>query len=295
MDNYLKSRAESLSQNQDFRDFCADTFSRSTNPVLDLIAPQVDVAVTPGKCKVYGGQDPLWLPETERPTGDAASRIDSTDLRDMYKCIPNGLEASVDLGTCDDRELEAICRQNVLIIAALSSAARTIKALDLAKAAKSAANISFADANDPVELLDDQIETVLKAGKTGMCGIVFGATAWKLFKNHPKVAERVDSAALKWELRPTLFTGNARYVPCFEIDPDTSDFALQSEVLLFCRTDVPTIVSRDFMKRFTNIGLLNGIKSYPTNDGRQLNTAIDWQEEIKVSNSTGFLHLTATT
>ncbi len=295
MDHDLKRKVDLLSQKQDFQDFCMEAFSRASNPVLDLIAPQVDVAVTSGKCKVYGDQDPLFLPDTERPTGESASRIDSADLRDMYRCLPNGLEASVDLGTCNERELEMICRQNILMIASLSSASRTIKALALAKAAKASANISFADADDPVELMDVQIEAVLKAGQTGMCGIVFGATAWKLFKNHPKVAERVDSAALKWELRPTLFTGNARYIPCFEIDPDTSDFVLQSEVLIFCRTDVPTNVSRDFMKRFTNIGLLNGIKAYPSDDGRQLNTAIDWQEEIKVSNSNGIAHLTATT
>jgi len=213
--------------------------------------------------------------------------VDAEDAE--YNCQPHGLNYIVDQSLGAD--VADLVKDGGDFLADIFGLAHLHEAVGAAKAAAGAGvDMNYDAAQDPVGVIDGAIEDVLLAGKCEEAGVLFGARAWRRFKNHPAVRER--GLALRWELNPTLFTADANYMPCsaaIDTKPEgvapVMDFLLANEVLVFGRHPVPNRRDPSFMKTLRFEGAVEKLRIVPTQDGRKLQVMIDWSAEIQVTNS----------
>ena len=155
---------------------------------------------------------------------------------------------------------------------------------------------------DPVDELDTLVLEVLKAAKYGsLMGVrvLFGADAFKTFKNHPTVGKkfvvgngkRGGIAQPSIESLGDLLIGapEARisamvYDASAEGLAEDIQFVLSNQVLVFATLANPTRRDPSFMKTFRlrNRWMVPG--SYTRDDGRVEVAKFDWSADVQVCN-----------
>ena len=157
---------------------------------------------------------------------------------------------------------------------------------------------------DPVADIDAVILDVIKAAKYGSLmgvGVLFGASAWVLFKNQALVRGRfvVGNGAKGGNLAvPTesgasdLFVGRPDVRTSYMVYDDAAagvaedvKFLLDTTVLVFARRPNPTRRDPSFMKTFRLMGKYMVPSSYVRDDGRVEVAKFDWSEDVRVTNS----------
>jgi hypothetical protein len=151
---------------------------------------------------------------------------------------------------------------------------------------------------------------VIKAAKYGSLmgvGVLFGATAWKIFKNQTKVRGRFvvgnggDHGAGKGGLglavptehsagqmfigTPEVRTSYMIYDTAPEGKAESISFLLDTAVLIFARKESPSRRDPSFMKTFRLMDRFMVPGSYMRDDGRVEVAKFDWSEDVKVTNS----------
>jgi hypothetical protein len=217
------------------------------------------------------------------------------------------------LEAMEEDGLESMLREGATAIAEVASLSHEKTVIDLALAAAGAGTGKvWNSAADPIADMDEQILNVLKAAKYGSLmgiGVLFGASAWRIFKNQAAVRGRFivgNSKANNLQVpteqgvgelflaRPEVKTSFMVYDSAAEGLAASMGFVLDSSVLIFARKANPTRRDPSFMKTFRLMGKFMVPGSYVREDGRAEVAKFDWSEDVKVTNSAAVVRLNIT-
>ena len=307
------SRLSDISASPTLREFAQGAAQSSIMPVADFLAPTVEVATSTGRFKVYTEKHRFHIPDTLRTLGGRAAelRFDVSDA--TFNCEPHALDFPVDnLEQLESNGLENMLREGAVAVAEVAALAHEKTVIDAALATVgNGAAKTWNDAADPISDVDDAILSVIKSAKYGSLmgvGILFGATAWKIFKNQSKVRGRFvvgnggkdslglavpteASASQMFVGTPDVRTSYMIYDAAPEGKAENVNFILDSTVLVFARKDAPTRRDPSFMKTFRLMNQFMVPGSYMRDDGRVEVAKFDWSEDVKVTNSAACVRL----
>ena len=302
------NRLASISASPTLKEFAHGIAQDSIQPVAEFLAPTVPVATGSGRYKVYTQKNRFRIPDTFRGIGGRAAelRFEATDA--LYNCEPHALDFPVDnLERLEDAQLGDMLKEGAQAIAEVAGLAHEKQVIDAALAAVGAGTgKTWNDAADPCDDVDGAVLDMIKAASYGSAmnvGILFGATAWKIFKNHSKVRARfivgdkakgsgLGVAVPNEESAATLFIGTPKVRTSYMVYDTTAEgltksmaFVLDTAVLVFARKQNPTRLDPSFMKTFRLMGRFMVPGSYVREDGRAEVAKFDWSEDVKVTNS----------
>lgn len=305
------NRLASISSKPTLKEFAQGAAQEAIQPVADFIAPTVPVATMNGRYKVYTEKNRFHIPDTLRAMGGRATelRFDATDA--SFNCEPHALDYPIDnLERMEADALEDSLREGAVAVAEVAALAHEKKVIDMALAAAGAGtDKTWNSSADPVGDIDDQILTVLKAAKYGSLmgiGVLFGATAWKIFKNAANVRARFiigsksakslavpneDIASQLFLAQPEVKTSFMVYDSAAEGLAASIGFVLDTSVLIFARKANPTRRDPSFMKTFRLMNKFMVPGSYVREDGRAEVAKFDWSEDVRVTNSAAVVRL----
>ena len=308
------SRLSDISSTPTLREFAQGAAQSSIMPVADFLAPTVEVATSTGRYKVYTEKHRFHIPDTLRSLGGRAAelRFDVSDA--TFNCEPHALDFPVDnLEQLESNGLENMLREGAVAVAEVAALAHEKSVIDAALATVGAGTgKTWNDAADPISDVDDAILSVIKAAKYGSLmgvGILFGATAWKIFKNQSKVRGRFvvgngggkdslglavpteASASQMFVGSPDVRTSYMIYDTAAEGVAANINFLLDTTVLVFARKDAPTRRDPSFMKTFRLMNQFMVPGSYMRDDGRVEVAKFDWSEDVKVTNNAACVRL----
>ena len=289
-------------------------------PVADFLAPTVEVATSTGRFKRYTEKNRFRIPNTLRTLGGRASelRFEATDA--TFNCEPHALDYPVDnLEQLEAEGLEDMLREGVTAVAEMASLSHEASVISAGLTAVGAGTSkTWNAAADPVSDVDDAILTVIKAAKYGSLmgvGVLFGATAWSIFKNQDKVRGRFvvgngsgrasgklglavpteESAGQMFIGTPNVKTSYMIYDTAPEGKDESISFLLDSTILIFARKEAPSRRDPSFMKTFRLMNKFMVPGSYVRDDGRVEVAKFDWSEDVQVTNSTACVRLNVAT
>jgi len=308
------SRLSDISASPTLREFAQGAAQSAIMPVADFLAPTVEVPTAVGRYKAYTEKNRFRIPATLRTLGGRASelRFEVTDA--TYNCEPHALDYPVDnLEQSEAAGLENMLREGAVAVSEVAALAHEKSVIDAALAVVGAGTAkSWADAADPIADIDDAILSVIKAAKYGSLmgvGVLFGATAWKIFKNQAKVRGRFvvgngtgrgslglavpteQSAGQMFIGTPDVRTSYMIYDAAAEGIAESINFLLDAAVLIFARKQAPSRRDPSFMKTFRLMNSFMVPGSYMRDDGRVEVAKFDWSEDVKVTNSAACIRL----
>ncbi len=295
-------RLADLSSNPIIHEYAQGAAQTAIQPVADFLAPTVEVPTSVGRYKKYDEKHRFHIPDTLRGLGGRATEL-SFDAEDQtYNCEPHALDFPVDkLEELESAQLESAIKEGADLIAEVSALAHEKRVIAAAVAALTPVAEVWGSSDDPIDDLDGLILDVIKAAAYGSLmgvGVLFGATAWRLFKNADKVRARFTNAVrsaipnVTTEQASGLLLGNPE-VRCSYMVEDTAkegetasmSFLLDASVLVFARRESPTRRDPSFMKTFRLAGQYMVPGSYDRDDGRVEIAKFDWSEDIKTVNA----------
>jgi hypothetical protein len=279
-------------------------------PVADFLAPTVEVPTSVGRFKKYTEKHRFRIPQTLRAIGGRAAELSFDVSDESYNCNPHALDYPVDnLEKLEAGELEDCLREGAVACAEVAALAHEKSVIDAALGAVGAGTAkTWNTAADPISDLDDAILSVIKTAKYGSLmgvGVLFGAAAWKIFKNAEKVRSRIVGGIGKSGLavpsednamdlligKPIVRTSYMVYDDAPEGKPEEVKFLLDSTVLVFARRANPTRRDPSFMKTFRLAGQYMVPGSYVREDGRVEVAKFDWSEDVRVTNASAAVRL----
>jgi len=299
------SRLSTISASPMLKQYAQGAAQDSIQPVAEFLAPTVPVATSVGRYKVYNEKHRFHIPKTLRGIGGRATELSFNMTDATYNCVPHALDFPVDnLEQLEGEALENVLQEGATLIAEVAGLAHEKSVIDAALTSVGAGtdkDWSQAGSQDPVDNIDEQILTVIKTAKYGSLmgvGVLFGASAYRLFKNHPKVRARFVTAGgnaipnITPDSSATLFLGQPDTRVSYMVYDDAVEgiaadvkFILDSSVLIFARKENPSRRDPSFMKTFRLINNFMVPGSYTREDGRAEVAKFDWSEEIAVTNS----------
>ena len=310
------SRLSDISASPTLREYAQGAAQDAIMPVADFLAPTVEVATSVGRFKKYTEKNRFRIPSTLRTLGGRASelRFEATDA--TYNCEPHALDYPVDnLEQLEAEGLEDMLREGVTAVAEMAALSHEASVISAALEAVGAGTSKTWNASaDPVADVDDAILSVIKAAKYGSLmgvGVMFGAAAWKIFKNQDKVRGRFvvgngsgkdsgklglavpteQSATQMFIGTPEVKTSYMIYDTAPEGKAESISFLLDSTILVFARKAAPTRRDPSFMKTFRLMNKFMVPGSYMRDDGRVEVAKFDWSEDVQVTNSTACVRL----
>lgn len=304
------SRLADISAKPAIREFAQGAAQQAIQPVANFIAPPVDVPTSVGRYKVYTEKNRFRIPNTQRALGGRAVALQFDAEDATYNCEPHAIDFPIDnLERLEVEQLEDAVKEAAVAVAEVAALAHEKSVIDKALAAAgSGTGKTWNSSADPVDDIDAAILAVLKAAKYGSLmgvGVLFGAGAWKLFKNHAAVRGRfivgagaragatgaafaVPTEDLAGDLflgKPQVRTSYMVYDTAAEGLQENISFLLDNVVLVFARKDQPTRRDPSFMKTFRLMGQWMVPGSYSRDDGRVEVAKFDWSEDVVVTNS----------
>ncbi|MCX6553378.1 MAG: hypothetical protein NTY02_20625 [Acidobacteria bacterium] len=309
------SRLKELSEDPMLQEFAQGAATDSIQPVAEFLAPGVDVPTSVGRFKRYGLKNRFRIPNTVRGVGGRANEIKFSAEDAMYSCVPNALDYPIDnLEQLEAKGLENMFREGAVAIAEIAGLAHEKKVIDIAMDAAGAGTGKVWNADgDPVKDIDAAVLSVIKSANYGSAmgiGILFGATAWSIFKNAAKVAGKFIAGgqagpggyAIPTEQGATgLFVGRPDIRTSYMVFDDAPEglekdmkFMLDGTVLIFTRKQNPTRSDPSFMKTFRLAGQWMKPGAYSRDDGRVEVAKFDWSEDVQVTNTEGIVRLNVT-
>lgn len=265
--------------------------------LADFIAPRVPVGVGSGEFKKFDDKNAFQVYNTSRAVGGPATRMAFAATDGRFNCRPNALEVAIDDQERDqagsaDAALEEAKTRTLVINAAL---ARETKVFNLVKSSvASAATWTSTDTDDPIELIDAQIEAIATATGLMPNRMVIGIGAWRKLKNHEKVLERQTGVSNKGVSLDVL--AGMLLNPQIDIRVGVMGFdaaktgkgadkknVVGSEIFVFHGNDNPTQYDPGFAKTFS-IGAtsVEAVRMYRDESSRSDILAVDWSEDVQV-------------
>ena len=309
------SRLQSISTSPTLKEFAQGAAQESIMPVADFLAPTVPVPTSTGRFKKYSEKNRFRIPNTLRTLGGRATelRFEATDA--TFNCEPHALDYPVDnLEQLEAEGLEDTLREGAVAVAEVAALAHEKTVIDKALEAVGAGTAkTWNSSADPVKDVDEAIMTVIRKcgyGSLMGVGVLYGATAWSVFKNAEKVRNRfivgkgsagLGLAVATEDTAGQLFLGNpdvrTSYM-VFDSAPEGKDadfnFILDNTVLIFARKSNPTRRDPSFMKTFRLMNMWMVPGSYVRDDGRVEVAKFDWSEDVQITNAAVAVRLNIT-
>jgi hypothetical protein len=300
------SRLSDISASPTLKEFAQGAAQAAIMPVADFLAPTIEVPTSVGRYKKYTEKNRFRIPNTLRSIGGRATELRFDAQDETYNCEPHALDYPVDnLEKLESEDLENALREGAVAVAEVAALAHEKAVIDAALTAAGAGDGKTWDSSaDPVADIDAAILDVIKAAKYGSLmgvGVLFGASAWVLFKNAAAVRGRFvvgngkagGSLAVPTEaVAGNLFVGTPEIRTSYMVYDDAPvgvdesiKFVLDTSVLVFARRQAPTRRDPSFMKTFRLMGKYMVPSSYMRDDGRVEVAKFDWSEDIRVTNA----------
>ena len=199
------SRLSDLSTSPMMREYALGAAQTAIQPVADFLAPTVNVSTMIGRYKSYTEKNRFHLPKTLRGMGGRATELSFDVTDNTYNCSPHALDFPVDrLEELEESAMESALQEGAALIAEVAGLAHEKTVIDFAVANTTSTSLTWSltsgSGSDPVNDLDTAILSVIKAAKYGSImgvGVLFGATAFRLFKNNPNIRSRFVTAGVK--------------------------------------------------------------------------------------------------
>jgi hypothetical protein len=302
------SKLADISRKPELRDYAQGSAQSTTSKVAELLAPTVPVATSVGRFKKYTEKSRFRLPETVRALGGRATEIGFSSKDEKYDCTPHALDFPIDLlekidaAAGDDEAVEDLLLEGADMVSAVAALQHSKEVVDLAlDAAGAGAALSIGANDDVIKQIDEDILNVILAAKYGDLmgiGVVFGAGAWGVVKNHASVRGRFVAGGNQKFANASiaefgkLLIADAKCdvtLMCFDDAaeglPEDMKFILNGDILVFARMDSPTRRDPSFMKTFRlrNKWMVPG--SYVRDDGRVEVAKYDWSQDVQVTNA----------
>lgn len=267
--------------------------------LANFIAPEVVVPAATGQYKSFDDKNTFQVIDTSRAVGGPAKRLEFAASDPTYNCLPQALEIAIDdherdeAGQSDPLRLEE-AKTQTLVSAAITS--HEAKVFGLVSVLPANASISFGG-DDPVAVIDGQIEAL--ATDTGRLPnrIVIGLPFWNLLRNDPQVIARFPGAA-------SVGVSMAQFAslllnPSIDIRvgilardltklgaPKTNVNIVGQQMVIFHANANPTLYDPSFMKTFRlRRGGVDVVRTYREDSARSDILAVDWSEDIRVTSS----------
>lgn len=297
------SKLSSISSKPTIKQYAQGAAQAATQPVADFLAPTVDVATSHGQYKIYTEKNRFKIPNTLRGVGGRATILSFDATDGNYNCSPHALDYPVDnLEALEEAALENRLKEGATAVAEVGGLAHERDVITKAVTTLGAGiDSNFTSASvDPVDVIDEQILAVIKAAKYGSLmgvGVLFGATAFRRFKNNGEVKKRFAGKGVQGKDPSitdisSLFLGNPEcrlsllaQDTAAEGVAESIQFLLDAKVIVFARMANPTRRDPSFMKTFRLMGQWMVPGSYMRDDGRVEVAKFDWSEEVAVTNS----------
>lgn len=265
--------------------------------LADFIAPRVPVGMGSGQFKKFNEKNAFQVYDTSRGVGGTATRMAFEAADEFFNCAPNALEVAIDdqerekAGSADTALEEAKVR-TLVINAAL---AREKKVFDLIKSGVSVASTwTSSGDDDPIDLIDAEIEAIANA--TGLLPnrMVIGLGAWRKIKNNAEVLKRQSGTSNKGVsleelagmlLNPTIDirVGVMAYDTAKMGKAANKQNVVGSEIFIFHGNDNPTQYDPGFAKTFSiGANSVEDVRMYREEKVRSDILAVDWSEDVKV-------------
>ncbi|MEI7901862.1 MAG: hypothetical protein WCK89_16530 [bacterium] len=304
------SRLSDISASPVLREFAQGAAQSAVMPVADFLAPTIEVPTSVGRYKKYTEKDRFRLPNTLRTIGGRAAELRFDVSDETYNCEPHALDYPVDnLEKLESGDLENALREGAVAVAEVAALSHEKTVIDAALAAAGAGTgKTWNSAADPVADVDAAVMAVIKAAKYGSLmgvGVLFGASAWLIFKNAAAVRGRFVASTKNSGLAvPTEATASGMFIAgpdvrtSYMVYDDSAPgvaenikFVLDSSILIFARRSTPTRRDPSFMKTFRLMGKYMVPSSYERDDGRVEVAKFDWSEDVRVTNSAAVVRL----
>lgn len=295
------------------KEYAQGAAQEAIQPVAEFLAPTVPVATSVGRYKVYDEKNRFHIPNTLRGMGGKAVELSFAVSDQTYNCAPHALDFPVDnLESQEEASLENMLQEGATMIAEVAGLAHEKAVIDLAVSTLGAGtNVTFTGgSDDPVNLIDTQVLAMIKAAKYGSLmgiGVLFGASAFKAFKNASNVRSRFVTAGgnaipnVTPDLASSLIIGSPDVRVSYMVYDNAAEgvtadmkFILDKNVIVFARKPSPTRRDPSFMKTFRLTGAFMVPGSYQREDGRASVAKFDWSEDIRSTNASAGVLLNVT-
>ncbi len=275
----------------------------ATSAVADFLAPTVPVATSTGRFKEYTAKSRFRIPDTRRAIGGRATQIGFTAEDKNYNCAPHALDFPVDmLEQLEGGDIINILQEGADICSQVGALAHEKSVVDAALTALGAGTaLSIGGSDDIIAQIDASVLSVIKAAKMGgfmNVGVLLGAGAWRVAKNHASVRGRLISGSKrdlanvsledfgsllisKCEARVSLMC----YDNAAEGLDESINFVLDGDIIVFARVAQPTRFDPSFMKTFRLRNQWMKPGTYMREDGRAEVAKFDWSEDVQVTNA----------
>lgn len=304
------SKLASVSSKPTLREYSQGAAQSMTSAVADFLAPTVPVATSTGFYKEYTAKNRFRIPDTRRSLGGSATQVGFSASDKTFNCAPHALDFPVDnLEKIEAGDLENIFQEGADMIAEIAGLAHEKTVVDMAiETVGVGTPLNIAAGDDIIKQLDKDILSVIKAAKFGGLmgvGVLVGAGAWSVIKNHASVRNRFVAggkqqfANLNINQLGQLLIAEAQCAVsllCFDDAPEglpeDIQFILDGDVLVFARRDQPTRRDPSFMKTFRLRGQFMVPGSYQKEDGRGEVAKFDWSEDVQITNAAAAIRRT---
>ncbi len=265
--------------------------------LADFIAPRVPVGMGSGQFKKFDDKNAFQVYDTARAVGGPATRMEFSADDEYFNCAANALETTI-----DDQEREkagdaqtALEEAKVRTLVINAALAREKKVFDLIKSGVSVASTwTSSGDDDPIDLIDAEIEAI--ANETGLLPsrMVIGLGAWRKIKNHPEVLKRQSGTSNKGVslevfagmlLNPMIDirVGVMAYNTAKTGKAANKQNVVGSEIFIFHGNDNPTQYDPGFAKTFSiGANSVEDVRMYREEKVRSDILAVDWSEDVKV-------------
>lgn len=297
------SKLASVSSDPILVEYSQGAAQTATSSVADFIAPTVPVATSVGRFKRYTAKSRFRIPDTRRAVGGRAVEIGFSAEDDNYNCAPHALDFPVDiLEQAEAPELMNILQEGADICSQVGALAHERSVVTTALAALGGGSaLSIGAGDDIISQLDTNILGIVKAAKMGAfmnVGVVFGAGAWRVTKNHASVRGRLLANGRKANTNVTLEDFGDLLISkcesrvslmCYDDAPEglaeDIEFVLDGDIIVFARVAQPTRFDPSFMKTFRLRNQWMKPGTYTRDDGRAEVAKFDWSEDVQVTNA----------
>lgn len=282
--------------------------------IADFLAPRVEVATMIGRYKVYSQKNRFRLPDTRRASGAPATRIGFSASDSTYNLESHALDFPVDnLEQIEGDGLINVLQEGADMTSDVAALVHEKRVIDDALTAVGAGtDKTWSSGAFPIADVDAQILNVLKAAKMGSAmgiRLLFGANAWRIFKNQASVLSKFttnmrgkgqqssdfqmteEGARDLFLTRPEIKVAYSVYDTAAEGVAESISFTLDTAVLIFAAKPKPTRLDPSFMKSFALRGQFMKPGSYETEDGRGEVAKFDWNVLPVVTNSAAVVRL----
>ncbi|BCU75992.1 hypothetical protein [Luteolibacter sp. LG18] len=304
------SKLAEVSSDPILKEYSQGAAQSATSAVADFLAPTVPVATLTGRYKEYTQKNRFRIPNTARALGGSATQIGFSAKDKTFNCEPHALDFPVDnLEKIETADLMNVMQEGADLVAAAAALAHEKKVIDAALAAMgNGTALAITAGDDIIDQIDKKITAVIKAAKYGGLmgvGVIFGAGAYRVAKNHPSVKSRFVAGGKGQFAVPTIeqFSQLLMATPdvrlslmCYDDAPEglaeDIQFTLDGDILVFARMANPTRFDPSFMKTFRLRGQFMVPGTYQKEDGRGEVAKYDWSEDVQVTNEEAAERLT---